>query len=32
LLPSAEAAVGGRGTGAILEGIAAQVPVPEIRP
>jgi MoxR-like ATPase len=31
LLPSAEAAVGGRGTGAILEGIAAQVPVPEIR-
>jgi MoxR-like ATPase len=32
LLPSAEAAVGGRGTAAILEGIAAQVPVPEIRP
>lgn len=29
LLPSAEAAVGGRGAAAILEGIAAQVPVPE---
>ncbi len=28
LLPSAEAAVGGRGAAAILEGIAAQVPVP----
>nr|WP_312856424.1 MoxR family ATPase [Nocardioides pelophilus] len=31
LLPSAEAAVSGRGTNAILEGITAQVPVPEIR-
>nr|WP_246159431.1 MoxR family ATPase [Nocardioides antri] len=31
LLPSAEAAVSGRGTSAILEGIVAQVPVPEIR-
>ncbi len=31
LLPSAESAVSGRGTGAILQGIAAQVPVPEIR-
>jgi MoxR-like ATPase len=31
LLPSAEAAVGGRGTRDILEGIVAQVPVPEIR-
>ncbi len=29
LLPSAEAAVGGRDAAAILEGIAAQVPVPE---
>jgi MoxR-like ATPase len=31
LLPSAEAAVGGRNMSAILEGIVAQVPVPEIR-
>ncbi|WP_438616494.1 AAA family ATPase [Nocardioides humilatus] len=31
LLPSAEAAVGGRSTSVILEGIAALVPVPEIR-
>ncbi|WP_183094093.1 AAA family ATPase [Nocardioides stalactiti] len=31
LLPSAEAAVSGRGTSAILEGIVAEVPVPEIR-
>jgi MoxR-like ATPase len=31
LLPSAEAAVSGRGTSAILEGITALVPVPEIR-
>ncbi|MFB9763935.1 AAA family ATPase [Nocardioides kongjuensis] len=29
LLPSAEAAIGGRNVAAILEGIAAQVPVPE---
>ncbi|HWJ66226.1 MAG TPA: MoxR family ATPase [Nocardioides sp.] len=29
LLPSAEAAVGGRGAAMILEGIAAQVPVPD---
>ena len=29
LLPSAEAAVGGRGAAAILDGIAAQVPVPD---
>ncbi|WP_435769429.1 AAA family ATPase [Nocardioides sp. SYSU DS0651] len=31
LLPSSEAAVGGRGVAAILEGIAARVPVPDPR-
>ena len=31
LLPNAEASVGGRAVGTILEGIAAQVPVPEQR-